>query len=79
MSKIREYILYHGIFRFVMQKYYFDVSGRNDIPDVLANLYLDTTYFERWPQSISFDCRKVRKRKGHDHSDCLFCVRIPFN
>ena len=79
MSKIREYILYHGIFRFVMQKYYFGVTGRSDFPDVLANSYLDTTYFECWPQSISFDCREVRKRKGCEHSGCPFCVRIAFN
>ena len=43
---------------------------------MLVNLYLDTTYFERWPQSSSFDCREVRKRKGCEHSGCPFCVRI---
>ena len=73
---MREYISSHGSFRFDIQKYYFGVSGRSDIPDVLANSCLDTSYFERWSQSISFDCREVRERKGCDHSDCPFCVRV---
>ena len=47
VSNMREYISSHGSFRFVMKKYYVGVSSRSDIPDVLANLYLDTTYFER--------------------------------
>ena len=79
VSKMREYISSHGSFRFAMQKYYFSVSSSSDIPDVLANSYLDTTYFERWPQLFSFDCREVRKRKGRDHSDCPFYVRIAFD
>ena len=60
VSKMRQYIYSHGGFRFVMQKYYFGVSGSIDVPGVLANSYLDTTYFERWSQSVSFDCREVR-------------------
>ena len=79
VSKMREYISSHGGFRFVIQKYYFGVSSRSDVPDVIANSYLDTTYFERWSQSISFDYREVRKRKGCDHSGCPFCVRIAFD
>ena len=79
VSKMRQYIFSHGVFRFVMQKYYFGVTGRSDVPDVLANSYLDTTYFERWPQSIPFDCREIRKRKGYEHSGCPFCVRIAFD
>ena len=63
VSRMRQYIFFHGGFRFVMQMYYFGGSGRSDVPDVLANSYLDTTYFERWPQSISFDCREIRIRK----------------
>ena len=74
-----QYISSHGGFRFVMQKYYFGVTGRSDVPNVIANSYLNTTYFERWPQSISFDCREVRKRKGCEHSGCPFCVRIAFD
>ena len=62
-----------------MQKYYFGVSGRSDVPDVLANSYLDTTYFERWSQSISFDYREVRKGSGCEHSGYPFCVRIAFD
>ena len=37
VSKMRQYISSNGGFRFVMQKYYFGVSGRSDVPDVLAN------------------------------------------
>ena len=57
VSKMRQYISSHCGFRFVIQKYYFGVSGRSDVPDVLADSYLDTTSFERWSQSIIFDCR----------------------
>ena len=46
---------------------------------MLANSYLNTTCFERWLQSISFDCREVRKRKGCVHSGCSFCVCIVFD
>ena len=79
MSKMCQYISSHGGFRFVMQKYYFGVTGRSDVLNVLASLYLDITYFERWPHSISFDCREIRKRKGYEHSGCPFCVRITFD
>ena len=78
-SNTRQYISSHVGFRFIMRNHYFGVSGRSDVPDVLASLYLDTIYFERCPQSISFDCREIRKRKGCDHSGCPFSVRIAFN
>ena len=57
VSKMREYISSHGGFRFTMQKDYFGLSGRSDLPDVLANSYLDKTEFDRWSQSISFEYR----------------------
>ena len=79
VSKIRQCISSHGGFRFVVKKHYFDVSGRSDVPDVLASSYLDTAYFQRWPQSISFECREIRKRKGCEQSSCPFSVRIAFD
>ena len=47
VSKMRQYISSHGGFRFVMRNHYFGVSGRSDVPDVLASSCLDTTYFQR--------------------------------
>ena len=79
VSKMRQYISSRGGFWFSMRKHYFGVSGRSDVPDVLASLYLDTTYFERCPQSISFDYKEIRKRKGCEHSGCPFSVRIAFD
>ena len=79
VSKMRQYISSHGGFRFVMRNHYFGVSGRSHVPDVLASSFLDTTYFQRWPQSISFECREIRKRKGCEQSSCPFSVRIAFD
>ena len=79
VSKMRQYISSYGGFRFITQKYYFGVSGRSDFPGVVANSCLDTIYVEHWPQSISFDCREVRKRKGCEHSGCPFCVGVAFD
>ena len=73
---MREYISSHGGFRFTMRKYYFCLSGRSDIPDVLANSYLDNIEFDRWPQSISFECREIRKRKGFSQKTILRSCRI---
>ena len=42
-----------------MKNYCFGVSGRSNLPDVFANSYLDTTDFDRWPQSISFEFREI--------------------
>ena len=47
VSKMRQYISSHGDFRFVTRYHYFGVSGRSHVPDVLASLFLDTTYFQR--------------------------------
>ena len=60
-------------------KYYFDESGRSLISDVLVNSYMDTTISTSWLQSIVFQCREVRKRKGYDCTMCLFCVCIVFD
>ena len=79
VSKMREYISSHGGVRLVMQKCYFGVSGRSDFPGVLANSYLNNTDFDRWLQSILFDCREIRRRKGYSHSDCPSCVRVVFD
>ena len=79
MDNMREYVLSHVSFRFIMLKYYFDISGRSLLPDVLAHSYLDTTISGRWPQSISFECREIRKRKGCSYSGCPFCVHITFD
>ena len=79
VSNIRQCISSHSDFRFVMRNHHFGVSSRSDGPDVLASSYLDTTYFQRWPQSIIFDCKEIRKRKGCEYSGCPFSVRIAFN
>ena len=49
VSKMCQYISSHGGFRFIMRNHYFGVSGRSDVPDVLAGVYLDTAYFQKWP------------------------------
>ena len=59
-----------------MLKYYFGISGRSSLPDVLTDSYLDTTISGRWSQSISFGCREIRNRKGCSHSEYPFCVCI---
>ena len=75
---MRKYKSSHGGFCFTIRKYYFDLSSRSDLPDVLANTYLDKTKFDRCPQSISFEFREIQKRKGFGHSDYQFCVRVAF-
>ena len=76
---MREYIISHGDFRFIINKYYFDESSRSSLPGVLFNLYLDTTICDRWPQSISIEHREIWNRKGCDRTTCPFCVRIAFD
>ena len=61
---MRQYISSHGGFRFVMRNHYVGASGRGDLLDVLLGVYLDPVYFPKWPQSITFECREIRKRKG---------------
>ena len=63
MAKIREYISSRGGFRFVTLKYYFDVSGRSSIFDVLVDSYLDTTISDRWPSQFQLSAERSGKRK----------------
>ena len=77
VTKMRDYISSHGGSRLAM--HYFGLSGRSDFPDVLANSYLDTNEFDRWHKSLSFKYREVRKRKGFNHPDCPFCIRVAFD
>jgi len=79
VSKMRQYISSHGGFRFVMVNQYFGASGRSDLPDVLLGVYLDPAYFPKWPQSITFKCREIRKTRGCEHSGCPFSVRVTFD
>ena len=76
---MRQYISSYGGFRFVMRNHYFGASGRSDLPDVLLGVHLDPAYFQKWPQSITFECREVRKRKGSELSGCPFSVRVAFD
>ena len=78
-TKMREYIISHGGFRFIINKYYFGESSRTSLPGVLFNLYLDTTICDRWSQSISIEHREIWNRKGCDRTTCPFCVRIAFD
>ena len=79
VSKMRQYISSYGGFRFVMRNHYFGASGRSDLPDLLLGVHLDPAYFQKWPQSITFECREVRKRKGSELSGCPFSVRVAFD
>ena len=62
-----------------MRNCYFGLSGRCDLPDMLANSYLDKTDFDYWTESISFECREIRKKKSFCHLDCPFCVRVAYD
>ena len=79
VSKRRQDISFHGGFRFVMVNQYFGASGRSDLPDVLLGVYLDLAYFPKWPQSITFKCREIRKTRGCEHTGCPFSVRVTFD
>ena len=59
-------MVYFCVFLCVLVKYYIDKSGRDSLPDILANSYLDS--------AISTCCRAVRNWKGCDRMMCLFCV-----
>ena len=62
------------MFRYVSVKHNFSNSSHGSLPDVLDNLYLDTTICPRWPQYFSFECREVRERRVVNVS----CVRSVF-
>ena len=46
------------------------------LPDIFETYILNTC--PSWPQTLSFECREVRKRKNGLYSHCPFCVRICF-
>ena len=79
VAKKRRYVESNGGFRYGYITHYFGDTGRVSLPDLLANSYLYTAIYHRWSQSIVFECRRVRKRKGRDRIMCPFCVRISFN
>ena len=65
-----------GDFRYVVNKYYYGKSDRGVLPDIFGKYSLNTC--PSWPQTLSFECRDVRKRKYEQYSHCPFCVRICF-
>ena len=65
-----------GGFRHVVRKYYYGKSGRGNPPDIFKNNNLNTC--PSWPQTLSFECREVRKGNNQQYSYCPFCVRIYF-
>ena len=46
-TKIRKCVESNGVFRYVSVKHYFSNSSHGSLPDVLDNLYLDTTICPR--------------------------------
>ena len=70
------YISMCGGFRHVVNKYYYGKSGRGVLPDIFEKYSLNTC--PSWPQTLSFECREVRKRKNEQCYQCPFCVRICF-
>ena len=65
-----------GSFRHVVNKYYYGKSSRGVLPDIFEKYSLNTC--PSWPQTLSFECREVRKRKNEQYSHCSFCVRTYF-
>ena len=55
------YISMCGGFRHVVNKYYYGKSGRGVLPDIFEKYSLNTS--PSWPQTLSFECREVRKKK----------------
>ena len=76
---ITGYIRLHGDFRFVVSKYYYGKSGRGKFPDIFNAIYLNTEHCSSWPQSLTFECREIRKRKNNEFTSCPFCIRISFD
>ena len=70
------YIGICGGFRHVVNKYYYNQSGRGVLPEIFEKYTLNT--YPSWPQTLSFECREVRKRKNEQYSSCPFCLRICF-
>ena len=77
---ITGYIRLYGEFRFVVLKYYYGKSGRGKIPDIFDTMDLNTEYCSSWPQSLTFECREIRKRENNEEfTSCPFCLRISFD
>ena len=70
------YINMCGGCRHVVYRYYYGKSGPGVLPDIFEKYSLNT--YPSWPQTLSFECREVRKRKNEQCSPCPFCVRICF-
>ena len=63
---ITGYIRLHGEFRFVISKYYHGKVGHGKITDIFNTTDLNTEHSPRWPQSLPFECREIRKRKNNE-------------
>ena len=70
------YISMCGGFRHVVNKKYYGKSGRSVLQDIFEKYSLNAC--PSWPQTLSFECREVRKRNNKQYSHCPFCVRICF-
>ena len=77
---ITSYIRINGGFRFVFLKYYYGKSGREKIPDIFDTMDLNTEHCSSWPQSLTFECREIRKRKNNqEFTSCSFFICISFD
>ena len=61
---ISSYIRLHSEFRFVVSKYYYGISGLGKFPNIFNRMDLNKEYCSSWPQSLTFECREIRKRKN---------------
>ena len=76
---IAGYIRLHGDFRFVVLKYYYGTFGRGKLPDIFDTMDLNTEHCSSWPQSLTFECREIRKRENNKFTSCPFCIRVSFD
>ena len=40
---------------------------------------LNKEYCSSWPQSLTFECREIRKKKNKEFTSCPFYIRISFD
>jgi len=76
LGMLTAYINMCGGFRHIVYRYYYGKSDRGVLPGIFEKYSLNTYPF--WPQTLSFECKEVRKRKNEQCSPCPFCVRICF-
>ena len=76
---ITSYTRLHGDFQFVVSKYYYGKSGRGKIPNIFNIMDLNTEHCSSWHQSLTFECRVIRKRNNNEFTSCPFCIRIYFD